>query len=398
MTDKPLCVPNGFRFGGVIAGIKKSGKPDISLIVGDQPLVAAGVYTTNQIVAAPVVWCRRNTPSQSVRAVIANSGNANACTGEQGDADTAEMCQRVADALGCDASDVLVMSTGVIGNLLPMEKVRSGIDDVLQKLDTGVDAFVSAAQAIMTTDKSRKTCSRQLQIADQTITITAMAKGAGMIAPNMATMLSVVTTDAKLTPEQATRLLKQAADGSYNRVSVDGHASTNDTLLLLASGQVGELLSGKDETTFANCLNELCVEIARELVADGEGATHWMKICVSGAQCDRDAELIARTVGASPLVKTAITGADPNWGRIVSAVGYAGPPIEPTKTCLTLCGVLIYENGRPLPYDAASLSKTMSQSPEVLVELIVGSGSGAGVHWASDLTTTYVTFNSEYTT
>ena len=393
--DQPLLV--GFRFAGIACDIKTSGKPDVSLIVADGNVTAAGVYTQNQIVAAPVVLCRSRTPSNTIRAVISNSGNANACTGEQGMRDASEMCARVAEHLGCKPEQVIVMSTGVIGRHLPMDKVRLGIDDACGQLASGLSDFLAAADAICTTDKTRKVSFRQLRCGQQEINIAAMAKGAGMIAPNMATMLAVVLTDATLTEKDAQELISQAAAISFNRVSVDGHMSTNDTLLLLANGQE-QPLAGEALGQFAAAVNEVAIELAKLIVADGEGATHVMAIHVHGAADNESAEEIARTVAASPLVKTAITGGDPNWGRIVSAAGYAKATITPAQVSLAICGTTIYQNGTPLDFDAAKLSGRMKQEAEVEIDLKVGGGDGSATFWSSDLTTEYVRFNSEYTT
>ena len=395
MNEKKL--PAGFTFAGVASGIKQSGKPDVSLIVTDGPVVAAGVYTRNQIVAAPVILCKSNTPADKIRAVVTNSGNANACTGQQGMQDAVDMCQQVADRIGCNPDQVLVMSTGIIGQPLPMDCVRSGIDQATQELSDTADAFGSASDAICTTDKYRKTSFADIKIGGQAIRIAAMAKGAGMIAPNMATMLAVVLTDASLTPEDAQSVIASAADVSFNHVSVDGHMSTNDTLLLLASGK-GKPLSGIERREFSNAVDEVCKDLAKQMVADGEGATHVMSISVSGAEDDQAAEAIARTIASSNLVKTAITGGDPNWGRIVSAAGYAPAKIQPEKVCLQINGNTIYESGAPVAFDAKSVSEQMKSSTEVAICLRVGSGSGSSEFWASDLTTEYVRFNSEYTT
>lgn len=395
MTKTEL--PAGFRYAGVTCGIKASGKPDLSLIVAQQGVVAAGVYTTNQVVAAPVLLCKARTPGNQIRAVITNSGNANACTGTQGMDDAVAMCRQVAKHVDCDESQVLVMSTGVIGQHLPMNCIESGIKDAVNSLADDQAAFIASAEAIRTTDKDRKTEQRTVQCGDQTYKIAAMAKGAGMIAPNMATMLSVVLTDAPLSPDQAQSLLSRAASLSFNCVSVDGHTSTNDTLLLLSSG-TGKELSEDALNAFAGELNQLCIELAKQLVFDGEGATHIMQVHVRGAENDAAASTIAKTVAASPLVKTAITGGDPNWGRIVSAAGYAEAKIDPSQTSLKLCDQTIYESGLPVDFDAAELSQKMKDSPEVTIDLTVGSGKGQATFWASDLTTDYVTFNSEYTT
>ncbi|TWU59848.1 Arginine biosynthesis bifunctional protein ArgJ [Rubripirellula tenax] len=390
-------LPAGFRFAGVTCGIKASGKSDLSLIVTDHPVTAAGVYTKNQIVAAPVTLCRSRTPTNKLRAVVTNSGNANACTGDQGMADARSMCDEVAKRIGCDPEAVLVMSTGVIGRPLPMEKITAGIDMASKELASDPPAFVRAAEAIRTTDAERKTVTRAIQIGQRTIKFAAMAKGAGMIAPNMATMLAVMMTDAPLSAESIKDVLTEAADCSFNRVSVDGHTSTNDSLLLLASGQ-GDPLVGDELLQFQSHINEVAIALAKQLVEDGEGAVHTMWIQVRGAANTDAAATIAKTIAASPLVKTAITGGDPNWGRIVSAAGYSDAKIEPTKTSLKICGEEIYRGGTPIPFDAKSLSAKMRANKEVPIELTVGEGAGAADYWSSDLTCDYVRFNSEYTT
>ncbi|TVP97808.1 MAG: bifunctional glutamate N-acetyltransferase/amino-acid acetyltransferase ArgJ [Planctomycetaceae bacterium] len=390
-------LPSGFRFAGTGCGIKASGKPDMALVVGDGPLVGAGVYTTNQIVAAPVVLCRGRTPSSSLRAVVINSGNANACTGDVGMRDAEEMTERVAQRIGCSPEQVLVMSTGVIGRRLPMDRVRAGIDDAYDQLADSPAAFVACSTAIMTTDAFRKSVTDELNLDGQVYRVAAMAKGAGMIAPNMATMLALVTTDAPLAQSDLDELLRHVADHSFNRVSVDGHTSTNDTLVLLSSGS-GTPLSGESLDRFRDFLRESCIELAKQLVADGEGATHVMEIRVRGAASEDDANRIAQVVGESPLVKTAITGGDPNWGRIVSAAGYAGRPIDPDRTSLDLLGIPLYRDGTPLAFDAAEASRRIRESPTVVIDLVVGDGPGSATRWASDITVEYVRFNSEYTT
>lgn len=393
----PPRLPAGFRYAGVSCGIKASGNLDLSLIVCDRQAVGAGVYTQNQIVAAPVVLSKSRTPSSSIRAVVTNSGNANACTGEQGMRDARQMCDQVAGKIGCDPDAVLVMSTGVIGQPMPMDCVRRGIGDAAANLSADIDAFLRSVDGIRTTDKDRKIAYRTMSCHGQEISIAAMAKGAGMIAPNMATMLAVILTDAPLATDDAQDILGQATEKSFNQVSVDGHTSTNDTLLLLSSGE-GPALADSERAAFQEHVNEISIELAKMMVADGEGASHVMAIRVHGATDDQAARTIAQTVAASPLVKTAITGGDPNWGRIVSAAGYANAKIEPELVSLKICGQIIYERGTPLPIDAAALSAKMKRSPEVSIELGVGDGKGQTEYWASDLTTEYVKFNSLYTT
>jgi len=402
-------LPAGFRFSGATGGIKVSGKPDVSLIVSDAPCVAAAVTTTNQIFAAPVQLCRDRSPRSTCRAVITNSGNANACTGREGFNDAIAMCQHVAEMIGCAAEDVLVMSTGVIGKRLPMDKVAHGIRLAGDALGTDEQHFLAAADAICTTDQFRKTASARFDSSGQTYRIAAMCKGAGMIAPHMATMLGVILTDYPLTQDAAAVALRRIVERTFNRVSVDGHMSTNDTVVLMSSGTVAsdqteqsedEKLS-RDEQPHAHFIEsatQVSLKLAKMLVADGEGAVRFFEVAVQGAARDEDAFEIAKCVAASPLVKTAIQGADPNWGRIVSAAGYAGPKIEVEKTSLAIEGNTVFQNGQPLPFDAAELSGLMKQASEVKLQLTVGGGPGTSTYWSSDLTEDYVRFNSLYTT
>ncbi|EMI44378.1 bifunctional glutamate N-acetyltransferase/amino-acid acetyltransferase ArgJ [Rhodopirellula sp. SWK7] len=391
-------LPSGFRYAGATGGIKASGKPDVSLIVSDQPCVAAAVTTTNQVFAAPVQVCRDRSPRSTCRAVITNSGNANACTGQEGYDDAVTMCERVAAMVGCDAEDVLVMSTGVIGHRLPMAKVEKGILLAGEALGDSERHFLAAADAICTTDQFRKTASASFQSGGKTYRIAAMCKGAGMIAPNMATMLGVIVTDFPLTEQTAQTSLRRIVERTFNRVSVDGHTSTNDTVVLLSSGQTSDVGSDADNATFIETATDVSLNLAKLLVADGEGAVRFFEVAVDGAASDDDAFEIAKCVAASPLVKTAIQGGDPNWGRIVSAAGYAGPKIEVEKTALSIEGSSVFRDGRPLPFDAAELSSLMKAASEVKLQLVVGSGSGSAKYWSSDLTEDYVRFNSLYTT
>ncbi|WP_164103144.1 bifunctional glutamate N-acetyltransferase/amino-acid acetyltransferase ArgJ [Candidatus Laterigemmans baculatus] len=403
-------LPSGFRFAGVTCGIKKSGKPDLTLVVADPGSVAAGVYTQNQVVAAPVVLSRSRTPG-AIRAVVVNSGNANACTGQRGMEDAEQTTRWVAEAVGCEPSEVLVMSTGVIGHHLPMERISAGVAQASGELASDPDAFLRAADAILTTDQGRKIAARQSTLpGGETISLAGMAKGAGMIGPNMATMLGLVVTDLTLSAEDAQAALSHAADRSFNRISVEGHTSTNDTLVLLSSNRVGTAAQTKGAQTkgaqtdgdtlaaFTAALTEMCIELAKKIPADGEGATHVIEIAVRGAQTDASAAKIAKTIAESALVKTAITGGDPNWGRIVSAAGYAGEPIEPAAMALAIQGTQVYRDGAPVAFDAAAASAAIRSASEVRLELIVGRGAGEATFWTSDLTVDYVRFNSEYTT
>ena len=399
-------LPKGFRFAGVTSGIKtRAGAKDVTVIVSEVPAVAAGVYTQNQVVAAPVVLCRSRTPLTTARAIVVNSGNANACTGTQGDADARRMCELVAESCSAKLGDsisaeqVLVMSTGVIGRLLPMAKVEAGIRQAADSLAVGEAAFLDASDGIMTTDASRKVTSRSCTVAGRQIHIAGMAKGAGMIGPNMATMLCCILTDAPLTAEQSQRMLTAAANKSFNNISVEGHTSTNDTMILMANGAAGgETLSGKDEAAFAEHLEAMCIELAKQIPSDGEGATHLIEISVTGAQSEADARKISKEVANSNLVKSAVFGGDPNWGRIVSAAGYAGVPIETKRLDLQINGIPLFKSGEPIAFDAKTASRSIKENHTTLIELNVGSGTGTCKHWTSDLTLDYVRFNSEYTT
>lgn len=395
-------LPSGFRFAGVACGLKsKANQKDLSVILSDRPAVAAGVYTQNQVVAAPVTVCRERTPSANIRAVVVNSGNANACTGTQGDLDSRRMCQRTADGCGQDVSDsqVLVMSTGIIGVKLPMDKVEAGIDAATNQLADGESAFINAADGILTTDNARKIASRQFTVESETYRIAGMAKGAGMIGPNMATFLSCLVTDAALEPTQAQRILQATADRSFNNISVEGHTSTNDTMLLLANGAAGNSpLCGAAEEAFIDQLTDLCIELAKLIPADGEGATHLIEIVVRGAATDQEARQVAECVASSNLVKTAIYGNDPNWGRIVSAAGYSDAVLDLSHTSLRLNETLLFSRGEPIDFNAAQVSESIRENSTTLIELWVGKGSGECTHWTSDLTVEYVQFNSEYTT
>jgi glutamate N-acetyltransferase/amino-acid N-acetyltransferase len=393
-------LPQGFRAAGVYTGVKRNPtKLDMALFVSDRPAVAAGVYTQNLVYAAPVKLCRSRTPSESIRAVVVNSGNANACTGDQGDRDAEAMAAKTAEIVDCKADEVLVMSTGVIGNLMPMDKVLPGIDAAYQRLSGEEAAVGDAAKGMMTTDTRPKICSRVVEIAGRQICVCGVAKGAAMIGPNLATMLAVVMTDAPLTAGDAQAALADAADESFNCISVEGHMSTNDTVLLVANGAAGgPPLAGGDMNKFRATLVEVCEDLAQSIPADGEGATHLITVEVHGCRTKDDALRIARTIADSPLVKTAIHGNDPNWGRIVSAAGYSGVAFDPAKVCLHLNGSLLYERGRPVPFDGPAVSAAMAASYNTAVVLILDEGSSSARFWTSDLTAEYVRLNADYHT
>ena len=393
-------VPSGFRLTGVRCGIKKDAtKEDLTLLVADRPSVAAGVYTQNIIVAAPVIFNRQRTPSDDFRAVVANSGNANACTGDKGLRDAEQMARLAAEACGLAPTQTLVLSTGVIGVYLPMEKIAAGVKDAAARLGNDEASFLAAARGMTTTDKSHKVAGRKATIRGRDVRVAGMAKGAGMIGPNMATMLAIVMTDAALTPVDAQRLLTAAVDQSFNCISVEGHTSTNDTVLLLASGAaLDRPLAAEELPALQTAVNEVCVDLARMIPDDGEGASHLITIDVRGCARRDDALRMAKAIANSPLVKTGIAGADPNWGRFISAAGMVGVPFDPNRVTLTLNGTVLFRNGSPVPFDAASVSASIRNHRETRIELDFCEGQASVRFWTSDLTVDYVRLNSEYTT
>jgi glutamate N-acetyltransferase/amino-acid N-acetyltransferase len=395
-----VSLPQGFQASGVHCGIKRNpAKEDLALIVSDRPVVAAGVYTKNLVCAAPVVLDRQRTPSDNIRVVVANSGNANACTGEQGDRDAATMAQWAAKAVGAEQTQALVLSTGIIGDPMPMGKIEAGIDAAAEKLACDEAALLAAARGFMTTDLAHKVAGREIEIAGQTVRVTGIAKGSGMIGPNMATMLSVVMTDAALSPEVAQAALTTAVDQSFNCTSVDGHMSTNDTVLLLASGAVvATPLDGAELARFQAALDEVCQELARAIACDGEGASHLVTIDIHGCVTAADARRIAKTVAESPLVKTAIAGADPNWGRIVSAAGYAQVAFRPEKVNLRVNDCLLYEQGQPIAFDAAAVSASIREQHETSIVLEFAEGNATARFWTCDMTVEYIHINADYHT
>jgi glutamate N-acetyltransferase/amino-acid N-acetyltransferase len=393
-------LPAGFRAAGIHAGLKRNPtREDVSLFVSDTPATAAGVYTTNLVYAAPVAYDRERTPGEGFRVIVVNSGNANACTGHRGLADTEAMAAAAAERCGVAASEVLVLSTGIIGEFLPMPTVHAGIRQAAAALGTDQRSLISAARGMMTTDTRPKLCGSTFTAGDRTIAVTGIAKGAAMVGPRMATMLGIVLTDAAIAPEDAQRLLGHACEETFNCVSVDGHTSTNDTVLLLANAAAGgPRLAGRDLEAFGRILDETCRTLAREIADDGEGATHVIRIEVTGA-ADRDAaRQIARAVADSPLVKTAVSGADPNWGRIVSAAGYAGVAFDANRLTLHVNGTLLFTAGAPVAFDAVAVSTSIRENRETEIRLDVGDGPGSVRFYSSDLTAEYVHLNADYHT
>ncbi len=397
---QPIGLPQGFRAAGVYCGIKRNtSKLDLSLIVSDRPAVAAGVYTQNRVFAAPVALDRARTPSAEMRAIVVNSGNANACTGQRGMDDAQEMARLAAVACDVSPASVLVLSTGIIGNFLPMDRITAGIASAAKELSINDDALVAAARGMLTTDSVHKLAGRTLRLGRRTIRITGMAKGAAMIGPNMATMLGVMLTDAPLDVAAAQQLLAESADRSFNCISVDGHMSTNDTVLLLANGAAGgDVLAGAEFEQFQAEFEAAAGELARAIPLDGEGATHLITIDVTGCATEAAARQIARAVADSPLVKTAVAGADPNWGRIVSAAGYAGVEFDPQGVNLHVNGFLLYHQGAPVEFDDPLVSASIRENRETSVVLRFSEGTAQIRFWTTDLTAEYVRLNADYRT
>jgi glutamate N-acetyltransferase/amino-acid N-acetyltransferase len=392
-------VPMGYAAGGVAAGLKASGALDLAVFVAARTSVAAGVFTQNRVAAAPVQWCKARLPSERIRAIVVNSGNANAATGAEGLANAARTAEIAGRLLRCPGSEqVLVASTGVIGRQLPMEWLEAAIPAALATVTPGPQGFHTAARAIMTTDTRPKIVSRSLEHSGGTCVVLGVAKGAAMIGPNMATMLGFLFTDAAVGPGQLQGILGSAVDRSFNCISVEGHTSTNDTVLMLARRNAGATLKGSALAAFAGTVEEVCRELARMIVDDAEGATHRIQIDVEGCRTEAEAKSIATAVANSALVKTAIHGADPNWGRIVSAAGYAGVPFEEPEMSLWLNGVALYQAGAPVPFDEAAVSKGLRADRETSIRLAFTRGDARIRFWTSDLSAEYVRLNADYTT
>lgn len=386
--------PRGFRARGVKAGIKKNGNPDVAVIEANAVVSAAGVFTTNKAQAAPVLVSLEHlqTSGGRARAVVVNAGCANACTGAQGMADAREMAAVTANALGCDVAHVLVTSTGVIGVSLPMDKVRSGIAAAVAGLST--DGAESATHAIMTTDPFPKSCA----VNAGGFTVGGMCKGSGMIEPRMATMLGFITTDVKISPAVLRAALVKVTDATFNAITVDGECSTNDCVFIMASGESGVEVTSADDAEFIGALTDVCGFLAREIVRGGEGATKLVTVNVTGAATHDDAWLAARTICNSPLVKTAIHGGDPNWGRLVAAAGRSGAAFNIDTTSVSIGDVHLFVKGVPHDDLAPRASDVlMEKTITITVDLGLG-GNHAATMWTCDFSAEYVKINAEYRT
>jgi len=395
-----ITAPQGFKAAGVHAGIKKNGKEDVGIIYSTAPTTVAAKFTTNKMAAAPVLVSREAVSQGKVRAIVVNSGCANACTGDQGLTDARIMAHKTAQLLNLDDCEVVVASTGVIGVPLPMDKVTAGINQAAAALsESGYEAMLAA---IMTTDTFPKTCAYEFTLGGKLCKIAGIAKGAGMIHPNMATMLSFITTDVAIEPELLNLALSQAVELSYNMISVDGDTSTNDTVAVLANGQAGnELIAAADSQLyqeFYTALKTVCTELAQLIVRDGEGATKFLEINVAGAAHFADAKCAAMAIAKSPLVKTAFFGQDPNWGRILCAVGYSGAKTQLDKTSLAIGDLTIVANGQGVAgFEAARLKKIMA-AKDIAITVNLGQGEAAATVWTCDFSYEYVKINGEYTT
>ena len=389
--------PQGFRAGAAYVGIKNKAEDslDLGILFSEVPCAVAAVFTTNRIKAAPLVLSQQRLRDGRAVAVVVNSGCANACVGEQGMADAAEMAKLAAEAIGVSSEDVLVASTGVIGQQLPMERIRDGIGRIVLTADGGHEL----ARAIMTTDTVPKEVA--VRSAEGQFIVGGIAKGSGMIYPDMATLLCFLTTDANVDAGFLKLALRQAVDVSFNMISVDDDTSTNDMVLIMADG-----LAGNDETirqdseqadAFQQALDHVCVHLAKAIARDGEGATKLIEVIVSGAPGVAGARSAARTIATSPLVKAAIHGNDPNWGRVVAAVGRSGVEVVESKLDLDIGGIPLVRSGRPLPFDRDEVVRILDSS-EVTIALNLNLGGAAAAAWGCDLSEEYVTINSQYTT
>jgi len=428
MRDAPITdvlgitAPEGFYAAGGVCGIKASGQPDLAVIVADRACSAAGVFTTSRTLSPSVEVCRRHLRGGRAQAVVVNSGVSNASTGEQGRRDAAAMAAGVSRALASGVCErlgkvdvppkrVLMASTGVIGHPLPMDKIAPGIDAMVTRLARGPAADAAAARAIMTTDLVPKTAYREVRVGGGRCRVAGITKGSGMIAPNMATMLAFVTTDADVAPGPLKRALRAAAAASFNRTSVDAHTSPSDTVLVLSypSGKHEQVKAaeGAAYEAFAAALTDLCRDLAYQIIKDGEGATKVLRVRVTGARSEKDADRVGRAVVDSPLVKTAVHGGDPNWGRVITAAGYSGARVEEAAMALTIKavgekggGVTVFRHGAPARLTDAQtrrLEASMRQK-EVVFTLDLGQGETA-VEWLGcDLSRQYITINADYTT
>lgn len=390
--------PKGFRASGVKVGLKVSGKPDMAMVVSDVEAAAAGTFTQNAVAAAPVHVSKEVAARGRARAIIANSGCANACTGERGLKDARRMAEAAAEALGCAKEDVFVASTGVIGVPLDMEKIEKGARECAETLS--YDGSDVAAHSVITTDTVPKCGSCEVEIGGVPVRFGVIAKGSGMIRPNMATMLCFITTDAAIDSHLLQEALSDAVSYSFNMISVDGDMSTNDSCIILANGEAGNpKITEKDDDykLFYTILLKLCQGIAQQIASDGEGATKFITIHVTGTKTFADAKQVGMSVAKSPLVKTAFFGEDPNWGRVIAAVGYSEAPMVPEKTVVKFGGIPVYAKALPVPFDAETMKDVMAKH-DIVIDIDMGLGEEEATVWTCDFSYDYVKINGEYHT
>ena len=376
MCKAGITYPQGFKAAGVKAGIKKSGNLDVAVIYTEKEAKVAGVFTQNAVAAAPVFASKKTVATGTAHAITANAGCANACTGEQGNKDAAAMQSITAEALGCEPLDVVVASTGIIGVNLPMEKMEAGIKQAVSELS--VEGSETAGKAIITTDTYSKSCATEIELGGRQVRFGAIAKGSGMIQPNMATMLCFITTDAAIDQKLLQKALSEITEVSFNMISIDGDMSTNDMVVVLANGEAGNeeiKAEGEDYEKFKAALKEIC----------------------QGLSPFADGKTIAMSVAKSPLVKTAFFGEDPNWGRVICAVGYAGVPMEPEKTVVKFGGIPVYAHGVGAEHDEEALKQVMSQK-DIVIDIDMGLGEAEATVWTCDFSYEYVKINGEYHT
>ena len=403
-----ITAPRGYKAWGMAAGLKPSGAPDLALILSEVDAIAAGVFTTSQVRAACVDYCRQQLQAKaSAKAILCNAGQANAATGEQGNIDAIETAQALAEALNIAPESILLASTGVIGQRIKMDALKAAIPQLVASAsESGGEA---AARAIITTDLVPKSIALETLFGDRPVRIGGISKGSGMIHPNMATMLAFVTCDAVVSPPLWQEMLSRAADRSFNQITVDGDTSTNDTLIALANGQSRTpAITGKgpEADRLEAMLTAVCEHLAKAVARDGEGATCLIEVQVSGAADEADARQVAKTIVGSSLVKSAIFGRDPNWGRIAAAAGRAGVNFKQEDLRIQLGDFVLMENGQPLPFDRAAASHYLNQaaageyhkSDTDLIQVTLCNGSGVGKAWGCDLSYDYVKINAEYTT
>ena len=396
-----VCAAKGFRAAGVPAEIKYKGRNDVALVVADAPCAAAAVFTTNAVAAAPVLYDREVVKGGRVQAILANSGCANACTGSDGYRDAELSALATAGELGIDPKHVLVASTGVIGHRLPVDRLLAGMKAAAAKLERSPEAGLAAEKAVMTTDTKPKQAAVQVKIGGKTVTVGGMCKGSGMIEPNMATMLGFITTDAAVTPAMLRRALRLAIAVSFNHVVVDGDESTNDSVFLLASGAAGNepiAKAGVDFDAFVEALTAVGVALAKQMAADGEGATKFVEVTVKNAKTQRDADRAARAIAKSPLAKTSWFGKDPNWGRVLAAAGYSGAAVVDMEAEVFYGKTWAYRKGKVA--DDAQLAKLAKEmdGPELKVTVDLHLGTFASTIYTCDFSLDYVHINADYTT